>query len=112
MPVRPLSHKSNKLAPGRPRGATTFDPTIAAAFGSAIRDARTSADVSQEALALASGVERSYLGRIERGQSMPTLFVVLKLARALKISSGDIVEQVDLATATPSRKRMLRSLLA
>lgn len=110
MPVRPRSHISNK-APGRPRGATSFDPNVAAAFGSAIREARASAGVSQEALALASGVERSYLGRIERGQSMPTLAVVLKLARALKISSGDIVEKVDLATATPSRRRTLRSLV-
>jgi len=109
MPPRSDSHKINK-PPGRPQGATSFDPDIALAFGAAIRAARTEADVSQEGLALSSGVERSYLGRIERGQSLPTLAVVLKLCRALQVSSGHVVEQVDLDTATPARKRALRRL--
>jgi len=108
MPPRtPSRHPPNK-SPGRPAGSTSFDPAIALAFGNEIRQARLQAQVSQEGLALASGVERSYLGRIERGHSMPTLGVVLKLCRALQVSSGMVVEQVDFSTAPPARKRASR----
>lgn len=33
-------------------------------------------------------MERSYFGRIERGQSQPTLFVILKIANALGVDAG------------------------
>lgn len=51
--------------------------------------------VSQEALAHAADVERSYLGRIERGESQPTLHVILKVARALGIAAGTLVGTVE-----------------
>jgi transcriptional regulator with XRE-family HTH domain len=80
---------------GRPKGAKSFDPFSAAIFGEEVRRARTGAGIFQEGLALAANVERSYLGRVERGKSQPTLFVVLKIAAALGVAAGDLVSQVE-----------------
>ena len=71
------------LPRGRPKGALSFDADVAQAFGAVLRKARVAAELSQEDLAHSSRVERSYLGRIERGQSQPTLLVILKVAAAL-----------------------------
>ena len=42
-----------------------------------------------------ANVERSYFGRMERGQSQPTLFVILKVSAALGFSAGDLVGLVE-----------------
>jgi transcriptional regulator with XRE-family HTH domain len=68
---------------------------VAAAFGAVVREARLAAGISQEALAHTAQVERSYFGRIERGQSQPTLYVVLKVAAALGYESGALVSLVE-----------------
>jgi transcriptional regulator with XRE-family HTH domain len=70
---------------------------VAAAFGAVVRDRRLSAGISQEALAYTAQVERSYFGRMERGQSQPTLFVVLKVAAALGLEASQLVGQVEAA---------------
>ena len=49
---------------------------------------RTSQGVAQEALAHRAKVERSHMGKIERGEHMPTLALVLKIAKALGVSAG------------------------
>jgi transcriptional regulator with XRE-family HTH domain len=79
------------IRPGRPLGSVTADPVLAAAFGSAVRSARTARGVAQEALANLAGIERSHVGKIERGEHMPTLSAVLKLAAALDLSGAELV---------------------
>jgi transcriptional regulator with XRE-family HTH domain len=56
---------------------------------------RTKLGVAQEALALLAKVERSHLGKIERGEHMPTLVLVLKIARALQVSSADLMVETE-----------------
>ena len=82
---------------GRPAGATTFEAEPAQAFGAAVRAARTEQGVAQETLAYLAGIERSHMGKIERREHMPTLAIILKIARALGCSSADLM------TATESR---------
>lgn len=82
-------------APGRPRGARSFDSRVAGAFGEIVRNARVAAGISQEHLALLAQIERSYFGRIERGQSQPTLFVLLKIAAALGYEGAALVGLVE-----------------
>lgn len=82
---------------GRPAGATTFEAEPAQAFGAAVRAARTEQGVAQETLAHLASIERSHMGKIERGEHMPTLAIILKIARALGCSSADLM------TATESR---------
>src|SRR3546814_13655641 len=76
---------------GRPAGATSFEAAPAAAFGAAVRAARTAQGIAQESLAYRAGVERSHMGKIERGEHLPTLALVLKIAAALDCSAAALV---------------------
>ena len=80
---------------GRPVGTTTADPVVARAFGAAVRAVRTNLGVAQEALALQAKVERSHLGKIERGEHMPTLAAAFKLAAALGMSGAQLVAEAE-----------------
>jgi transcriptional regulator with XRE-family HTH domain len=80
---------------GRPVGATTFEVAPAQAFGAAVRAARTEDGIAQETLAHLAGVERSHMGKIERGEHMPTLVVILKIARALGRSSAELMLETE-----------------
>lgn len=54
-------------------------------------------------------MERSYFGRIERGQSQPTLFVILKIANALGVDAGTLVAAVENLLAKPDLPGPLES---
>jgi transcriptional regulator with XRE-family HTH domain len=61
-------------------------------FGERIRDLRKQKSVSQEDLAFKAGVHRTYIGMIERGEKNITLENINKLAIALDISIGDLLD--------------------
>jgi len=65
-------------------------------LGQAIREARKSAGTSQEALADAAGIDRSHMGKIERGERNVTLLNVLKVAAALDGSASDLLRAANL----------------
>lgn len=75
------------VQPGRPAGVTTFDAELAQAFGAAVRALRTERGIAQELLANLAGIERSHMGKIERGEHMPTLAIIFKIASALGCST-------------------------
>jgi len=52
-------------------------------FGLNVRRVRKDRYISQDQLALRAGIDRSYMGRIERGQVNITLEKVYRLAEAL-----------------------------
>ena len=66
------------------------------ALGEAIRRARKQRGVSQEKLALIAGVDRSYVGRIERGDNNVAILTLLKLAQALEIGVADLTKDANL----------------
>ena len=51
--------------------------------------------MSQEALALLARIERSHVGKIERGEHMPTLSAALKIARALGLRGAELIEAAE-----------------
>lgn len=69
--------------------------THLAAFGQTIREFRKAKGLSQEAFAEAAGLDRSYMGHIERGERNITLKQVYKIAGALKMTMAEIFEAVD-----------------
>jgi transcriptional regulator with XRE-family HTH domain len=76
-----------------------------AAFGRAVYELRIKASLSQEQLALESGVGRSYISVLERGDKEPCLGIMFKLARALKTDAQAIVgltEQIYRAGYSPN----------
>jgi len=70
-------------------------------IGRRLRELRAAADLSLDALAHKSGVSRSNISLIERGQSSPTAVVLDKLASALGVSVASMFE-VGPAPAAPS----------
>ncbi|EKE06451.1 MAG: transcriptional regulator, XRE family [uncultured bacterium] len=61
------------------------------AIGKKLKIARENADLSQEDLAYRAGFYRTYIGHIEVGRYMPSAFTLYKIAKALKISSSDLL---------------------
>ncbi len=60
-------------------------------FGQRLTEIRKARGWSQEKLALESGLARSYLGGVERGQRNIAVLNVLKLARTLECEPGDLL---------------------
>ena len=56
---------------------------LAVEFGAQVRAARKSKNISQDQFALLAGIDRSYMGRIERGEINVTLEKVYQIAKAL-----------------------------
>ncbi len=69
--------------------------TPAKAFGLTIRRLRTQISYSQEKLAMISGLDRTYISLLERGQRQPTITTIFQLAQALDISSAELVSNVE-----------------
>jgi transcriptional regulator with XRE-family HTH domain len=57
-------------------------------FGETLRRLRAEAEWTQEQLADAAGLTTTYVGQVERGDKIPSLTVVLKLARGLSVAPG------------------------
>lgn len=60
-------------------------------FGQNIQEARRKQNISQEKLAHKAEIERSYMGRIERGESNPPIYTVYKILEALGIQATDLL---------------------
>lgn len=72
-------------------------------FGATIRKLRAQREWTQEDLADAAGLTTTYVGQVERGDKVPSLTVVLKLARGLAVAPADL-----LVGFSPSVLRTLR----
>jgi transcriptional regulator with XRE-family HTH domain len=66
------------------------------ALGEAVRRLRKAANLSQEALADASGVDRSHMGKIERGERNVTFLNIARIASALHASPSDLLREAGL----------------
>jgi len=64
-------------------------------FGKAVREARTTVGISQEELADRSGLHRTYISLLERGQRNPSLAVIEEISHALGISMVDLVGRIE-----------------
>ncbi|MGG6929407.1 helix-turn-helix domain-containing protein [Pseudomonas aeruginosa] len=80
---------------GRPAGTSSFDPQVAGAFGNVVREERLKSGLAQEKLALLAGVERAHLGKIERGESLLTLPLIMRLSKALEVKAADLISQME-----------------
>jgi transcriptional regulator with XRE-family HTH domain len=56
-----------------------------------LRRLRVKRALSQEALAVDAGVDRSYVGRIERGVENPTVETLDRLAKALAVPAAELL---------------------
>ena len=63
-------------------------------FGERLQTLRKERGLTQEELAFKVGVDRSYLGFVERGERNPTLIILYRIAKALKISLAELFRTV------------------
>jgi transcriptional regulator with XRE-family HTH domain len=65
------------------------------AFGKTLKALRTEKDLTQQQLADFAGLDRAYISELERGQLMPSLETVFRLAQVLKIRASKVVQMVE-----------------
>jgi transcriptional regulator with XRE-family HTH domain len=67
-----------------------------AKIGDAIRLLRTAKSVSQEDLADIADMDRSHLGRIERGERNVTALNLIKISKALGVKASEVLNLAGL----------------
>jgi len=65
------------------------------AFGEALRQLREERGLSQEAAALACGIDRAYFGRLERAAKTPTLRTLWRIADAFETRPSDLLARAE-----------------
>lgn len=66
-------------------------------FGDRVRERRHDLELSQEALALRAGINRTYIGTLESGERNPSLELIARLANALECDAADLVRGLQKA---------------
>lgn len=66
------------------------------ALGAVIRDIRLALGLSQEALANEVGIDRSYMGGIERGEHNLAMINLVKIANTLNLSAAELLKKASL----------------
>jgi transcriptional regulator with XRE-family HTH domain len=64
-------------------------------LGHKIRELRIAIELSQEELADASGLHRTYIGSVERGERNISLQNIVAIARALSVSPSILFEGIE-----------------
>jgi|PersoiStandDraft_1058852.scaffolds.fasta_scaffold07731_5 transcriptional regulator with XRE-family HTH domain len=65
------------------------------AFGKAVRRVRKTKKISQEKLAALAGINRGYMGSVERGERNLALQNMEKIARALGVKLSQIIRVME-----------------
>lgn len=63
-------------------------------FGKRVKELRAARGITQETLAELVGVDRSYMGFVERGERNPTLDKIALIAKALKVPLSELFTKV------------------
>ena len=79
----------------RVSGQTDADGSLKR-LGEAVRAARKGRGLSQEALADAAGIDRSHMGKIERGERNVTLLIIARIAKAVGHKPSDLLASAGL----------------
>lgn len=69
------------------------------------RTVRVGRGVAQDQLALLADVDRSYYGKLERGERQPSLALLLRIAHALDVTGGELVAMVEARMALQRRRK-------
>lgn len=72
-----------------------FEAKLLKTFGRSVRSLRKRRGLSQEDLAEKSGISRNYISDIERGVRNLGLLALVALAKALRVSLRELVEEIE-----------------
>ncbi|KQO49442.1 XRE family transcriptional regulator [Methylobacterium sp. Leaf86] len=76
-----------------------------AIIGWNLRELRVSQGLSQERLALAAGIDRAYIGRVERGSENVTIATLEAVAQVLKVPVAALLTEPDQGAPQPAPLR-------
>lgn len=68
---------------------------LPAQFGEAVRALRKERGISQERLAALAGIDRAYMGGLERGQRNPSLTTMAKVASGLETPLSEVLGRME-----------------
>lgn len=74
-------------------GEKSLDPGLA--FGGVLREVRKQSGLTQEQLALAADIDRTFVSLIERGERQPTIRVLFRLAAAMHVSAARLIQMTQ-----------------
>jgi transcriptional regulator with XRE-family HTH domain len=80
------------------------ETSVGELFGSRLRELRRKRGVTQVLLSERSGLQQSHLSDMERGEKLPNLVTLLRLAAALGCKTSDLVsvfDKVDVLSILP-----------
>lgn len=66
------------------------------AFGRAVRERRDELEISQEELGHRSGLDRSYVGGVERGERNIAVVNIVVVAKALDLTAAELLRRSGL----------------
>lgn len=64
-------------------------------LGRILKETRKAAGMTQEALALAAGVDRSYVSQLERDLKSPTIQTLFRLCESLHVRPSTIIIRLE-----------------
>jgi len=65
---------------------------VQAKFGKRLAQIRNDKGITQEKFSFEVGVDRTYISYIERGKRNPSLYMLWRMAKALKVSMSELVD--------------------
>lgn len=77
---------------------------LALRFGENLRRCRRRADLSQEELGERASLHRTEIGMLEHGQRVPRIDTVIRLAGAMAIPPGELLEGIHWVVGDPTRE--------
>ena len=85
---------------------------ITAEVGNRIKYFRRLKSISQEELALRANLNPAYFGQVERGVKCPTIDTLCKIASALEVSPGELLQTTDVPTYSQEYTSKAAAMLA
>ena len=74
---------------------------VTSELGARVRTLRHKGGYSQDRFAAAAGLDRSYMGQIERGEKNVTITTIVRIAEALAVDPSELVKGLRSATYEP-----------
>jgi transcriptional regulator with XRE-family HTH domain len=74
-------------------------------LGDELRKARHAADLTQEQVSVAAGIDRAYLSLLENDHKSPTVDVLFLICRALGTPASEILASVERAQIVEKQPR-------
>jgi ribosome-binding protein aMBF1 (putative translation factor) len=89
-----IAHE-DAMPANREREAYEYATRVCGRLPRCLQECRECAHLSRYGLQKGCGVSRDMVGDVERGESIPTLFVLARIAHGIGLTLGEFVERLE-----------------